>query len=189
MKRRTFLQALGAATVATTLPGHSALSDEVTEFSTSPGHYRALITANSGAEANEIWTAMGRPADIKIIGPGASLCGMGTDMLILAHEPDTHFWAKQHELNERWINESCRTRLMPGGDEVRVHFTEDEFAWGTQCALAASFLNLNDASYRRQACRFLVPIERLTYDKRTLAKAQLLTWYIESPPPIDRMYS
>lgn len=190
MKRRTFLQSLAAAAAATPLLSHSATqspsaelpSDEVARVEPRPRTLRAIIAMDTHREAQDVWAAMGRRGDVMLMGAGAAPCGVRTEMIFDAIE-------SRLERDMAWVNQNLRTRLVPGGEEVAVHFNTGEFDWGTQSAVAASFLHIGNASFHRQACRFHVPLEKVTYEQKCKAKAQLFEWYIDNPPPEDRNYS
>lgn len=190
MKRRTFLGGL----ISLPVLGHAALSDEVPKVGTRvhrSGIYRALITANSGYEANEIWTAMSRPADIKIVGPGAALGGIGTEMLLLAHDFVMHsslahdfvspYWI-ENQKGEQWVNHVCRPRLLPGAPEVIVSWDKAQFDWNTKTGLAASFVSPGHTD-RRQAFRIPKPMAEVSYTEWVDAKAALFKWYLSGGWP------
>lgn len=175
MKRRQFLKGVGAAALVTPLLSHSATqlpSDEVPRS----GIYDALIVVPSGLEATEIWTAMGMPANVKIIGPGAALTFTASTNIIIDHDANEKHWLG--ERYEDWLNEVVRTRRVPGGREVSVRWREAEFNYRTQCGLSAAFVDLEGEQYLRMAQHWFKPLKEMTYGDRIEAKAGLLTWYM-----------
>lgn len=187
MNRRGFFQ--GAAATVTALLSPKLLGDEVTmdqvvaarnklenpDPKVFPGSYRALILVDDQREANEIWTAMGRPADIKIIGPAAALSGMRTELVIDAIAFPSPYAIVNAQI-EDWRNSCVRTRLTPHGEYVNAHFIEDQFDFGTQTGIAANFLSPG-RDYVRQAVR--IRNSNPGYQERIDAKAQLFNWYME----------
>ena len=131
------------------------------------------------ADAQRIYSILGRPRNLMCVSTGGMICGYGADMIIM-----DDLWAEDHQDSEikrkhinDWYHQSLETRLYPGGKFVNSKVKVTTFDWGNDCGISMEVRAPNELVHR-QAVRMFKRQEDLTHEDVLQARAKLLLSYM-----------
>ena len=185
MKRHTFLQATAAAVTAAVTPSlsHGALSDQVvsdqvTKLPSSVREPQYLFVVPRYAD--EIYQAMGRPRNAKVVNPGSMLAGYQADTILVDDAWDAPFKEGEPpamaQTRKDWMEMGVECRATPDCNRLTMEFTHQPFDWGSRHGYAYAFTDSGGAR-RRQGVR--MPAQGYRHADMIAAKAKLFNWYLE----------